>query len=67
MQNWELDRIYILVRAACISSKNNQVKFLIDLNDRSLFNLILKNKIEKEEKVLATTLAKLVVIVQKEY
>ena len=43
MQDWELDRIYIWIRAACIYEQDNGVKFLIDQNDKSLFNLILKN------------------------
>ncbi|WP_156115577.1 hypothetical protein [Psychroserpens sp. Hel_I_66] len=43
MKDWELDRIYIWIRAASIYGKNNGVKFLIDLNDKSLFNLILKD------------------------
>ena len=43
MQDWELDRIYIWIRAACLYEQDNGVKFLIDQNDKSLFNLILKN------------------------
>ena len=43
MQDWELDRLYIWIRAACIYEQDNGVKFLIDQNDKSLFNLILKN------------------------
>jgi len=42
MQDWELDRIYIWIGAASIYEKNDGVKFLIDQNDKSLFNLILK-------------------------
>ncbi len=44
MKDWELDKIYIWVRAASIADNKNGVKFLIDQNDRSLFNLILKDK-----------------------
>ena len=44
MEDWELDRIYIWVRVASIYDKNDGVKFLIDQNDKSLFNLILKGK-----------------------
>ena len=43
MQDWELDRVYIWIRAASIYEKNNGVKFLIDQKDKSLFNLILEN------------------------
>jgi len=43
MKDWELDRIYIWIRAASTYEKNNGVKFLIDQNDKSLFNLILKD------------------------
>ncbi len=43
MKDWELDRICIWIRAASIYEKNNGVKFLIDQNDKSLFNLILKD------------------------
>ncbi|PIA77418.1 hypothetical protein BFR04_08195 [Gaetbulibacter sp. 4G1] len=43
MQDWELDRIYIWIRAVSIYEKNDRVKFLIDQNDKSLFNLILKD------------------------
>lgn len=43
MQDWELDRIYIWIRSACIYEKNDGVKFLIDQNDKFLFNLILKD------------------------
>ena len=50
MQDWELDRIYIWIRAACIYEQDNGVKFLIDQNDKSLFNLILKN--DEWERVL---------------
>lgn len=42
MQDWGLDRVYIWIRAANIYEKNDGVKFLIDQNDKSLFNLILK-------------------------
>ena len=50
MQDWELDRLYIWIRAACIYEQDNGVKFLIDQNDKSLFNLILKN--DEWERVL---------------
>lgn len=43
MQDWELDRIYIWIRIASIYEKNDGIKFLIDQNDKSLFNLILKD------------------------
>lgn len=43
MEDWELDRIYVWIRAASVYEKNNGVKFLIDLNDKLLFNLILKD------------------------
>ena len=43
MQDWELDRIYIWIRVASIYEKNDGVKFLIDQNDKFLFNLILKD------------------------
>ena len=43
MKDWELDRIYIWIRVASIYEKNDGVKFLIDQNDKSLFNLILKD------------------------
>ncbi len=43
MKDWELDRIYIWIRAASIYERDNGVKFLIDQNDKSLFNLILKD------------------------
>ena len=43
MKDWELDRIYIWIRAASIYEENNGVKFLIDQNEKSLFNLILKD------------------------
>lgn len=44
MQDWELDRIYIWVRLASIYKNDNGVKFLIDQKDKSLFNLIQKDK-----------------------
>ena len=43
MEEWELDRIYVWVRASSIYEKNDGIKFLIDKNDKSLFNLILKD------------------------
>ena len=42
MKDWELDRIYVWIRASSIYEKNNGVKFLIDQKDKLLFNLILK-------------------------
>ena len=43
MKDWELDRVYLWIRTACIYEKNDGVKFLIDQNDKSLFNLIQKD------------------------
>ncbi len=43
MKDWELDRIYIWVRAASITKSDDGVKFLIDKRDKSLFNLIQKD------------------------
>ncbi len=43
MEYWELDRIYIWIRAASVYQKNDGVKFLIDQDDKSLFNLFLKD------------------------
>ncbi|MDN3621396.1 hypothetical protein QWY81_18170 [Polaribacter undariae] len=43
MKDWELDRIYIWIRAASINDNQNGVKFLIDQNDKLLFNLIEHN------------------------
>ena len=43
MESWELDRIYIWIRVASIYDKNDGIKFLIDQNDKLLFNLILKD------------------------
>ena len=40
MESWELDRICIWIRAASISENLNGVKFLIDINEKTLFNLI---------------------------
>jgi len=43
MEDWDLNRIYIWVRAASMANTEDRVKFLIDLNDKSLFNLIQKD------------------------
>ncbi len=42
MKDWELDRIYIWIRAASINNISG-VKFFIDIKDKSLFNLIQKD------------------------
>ncbi|WP_299770189.1 hypothetical protein [uncultured Dokdonia sp.] len=43
MKDWELDRIYIWIRTASIIDDDRGIKFLIDKNDKLLFNLIQKN------------------------
>lgn len=44
MEDWELDRIFIWLWAASNNNNIHGVKFLIDLNDKLLFNLIRKDK-----------------------
>lgn len=43
MEDWELSRIYVWIRAAAMASSDSPVKYFIDLSDKSLFNLIQKN------------------------